>query len=1036
MNLPNFKIKNFCKKGILIPLFSVVLTLGSLGNRTQKETEKTSEEEIPIVSLLPEGKTKEEKFRDSLKKTTGVEGQLNLSLKIRDRGASDSYSFVETKNASLRLSRPDQNTFGFDLNADISYNDVSKGVHINYADEVAYMNLAGLTYKYSDTTYKGFIGKIISIFGVDIIKVPDSVYDFMDILFKKDSNETEIAFEEEKSSSPYAYRIDLGNRNFIHLEEDSNYNLSKIYANELTFGESILSFCFDTTRNDDELTVIKSLKPSNEASYKEVYDSLDLVRKIHDLVKSPKFDVSLKGTLHHEVEENNHHTASEEDISLNSNLSFDIPSKIYAGEITAFPDGLKETPNRISFLTRQEEEQKIYLNYNDVMKIGLSDSMLNDFLGRVKADFGTGFDLLDKVLSLLDENFLSSFRKGRYESFLGMINSLTNEDNMLKVSLHLGGFGLGDDSRLDLEINANGNLATISMDNVGLQGFTFEDTTITITDYHAPSFNTEGYYFVDKIPDIYSQLYNIYSAPKFHLALEGSYTDSNGVGLSEIKGEANLLGHSSKDALYTFDGGYLDLKLSQQIGINNSDGSFSKFGDKKNHHISLDLEKLETAYFHYYDEDLLAGKNKEVGTYGKMSIGPFEDIVDIVKSIYKSNDPRFSKWFQVIAGAASSNVIDALKTGRYSPLLGTNLVVSSSFATDSSKIVLSGKAFGFNDEKNNNDFSISLQYENNKVKTLSLENLVIGEKTLNLSITLSEYDPSKTSIVDRASVKMDFTGLAPLISDLYNTANLKTYHLTAQDIGLNIKVLSFIKVKLDLDFHIFVDGNIVKVYGKINTPISFLYTEDFEAFYSYRNCIFYFDDIDPNTGKAYENNSGYAYLSYGLAKNKTTFSEETKGGHYRYHSSYFQDTESVLHFLFRDIIDIKTSYYKKIVNAINKEDTTGKAINYEKLISSFSYDESNREWNVGIAIEVLLNNDTLKDMKVKIASAYSNANNCYILSQFDISLTLASIIDMSGTVKNIDLDKKDNWSEVNDLYASYIQAHLNDQVDYPSGYVA
>ena len=83
MNFPKFNLKNLCKKGA-VPLFGIVLTLGSLGNRTQKEMAKAVEEETPVVSLLPEGKTKEEKFRDSLEKTTGVEGQLNLSLKIKE----------------------------------------------------------------------------------------------------------------------------------------------------------------------------------------------------------------------------------------------------------------------------------------------------------------------------------------------------------------------------------------------------------------------------------------------------------------------------------------------------------------------------------------------------------------------------------------------------------------------------------------------------------------------------------------------------------------------------------------------------------------------------------------------------------------------------------------------------------------------------------------------------------------------------------------------------------------------------------------
>ena len=43
---------------------------------------------------------------------------------------------------------------------------------------------------------------------------------------------------------------------------------------------------------------------------------------------------------------------------------------------------------------------------------------------------------------------------------------------------------------------------------------------------------------------------------------------------------------------------------------------------------------------------------------------------------------------------------------------------------------------------------------------------------------------------------------------------------------------------------------------------------------------------------------------------------------------------------------------------------------------------------------------------------------------------------MSVVIKNVDLDKKDNWSDVNDIYTNYIEAHRNDKVDYPSGYDA
>ena len=160
------------------------------------------------------------------------------------------------------------------------------------------------------------------------------------------------------------------------------------------------------------------------------------------------------------------------------------------------------------------------------------------------------------------------------------------------------------------------------------------------------------------------------------------------------------------------------------------------------------------------------------------------------------------------------------------------------------------------------------------------------------------------------------------------------------------------------------------------------------------------------------------------------------GGHYKYHSSYFQETEGIIHFIFKDIINVTDLIYNQIESNITKEDTSGKAINYEKLISAFTYDETNRKWDMGLAVQVLLNSNTLKDLTAKISSSYSAANNCYLLSEFDISLKLISIISISGTIKNIDLDKKDNWIEINDLYTNYIQAHINDKVDYPSGYGA
>ncbi len=277
---------------------------------------------------------------------------------------------------------------------------------------------------------------------------------------------------------------------------------------------------------------------------------------------------------------------------------------------------------------------------------------------------------------------------------------------------------------------------------------------------------------------------------------------------------------------------------------------------------------------------------------------------------------------------------------------------------------------------------------------------------------------------------MDFTGFAPLISDIYNTANLKTYHLKTSDLGISVLGID---VKLILDFRIFVDGSIVKVYGTINVPVNMIYSNTYNngifQWYSYRNCILYFDDINPDTGKAYEDNSGYAYLTYNLSGKTTEYSGSKKSGMYKYYSTYFQDTSNLMTFLFSHIMDLKTSYVDSIISSVTKTDESkdAKAINFEKLITSFSYDETNRTWDIGIAIQYLIKDDTLKNMTIKIYS--SKVDSKYLLSKLYFKCTLASIVTMSGNITNENLGE-DNWSSINDTYNTFINNNRSKTADY------
>lgn len=1043
MNFVSLIAKIFTRKGLL-PVLGMSLLFGTTQYKT-RELAPSDNNESPKTYVLPAGDTQKEKFINSLSATEGIEGNLDLTVSFKDKGGTGSNSYVKVEDAALKLAKPTNNVFALDLNMSIDYNGVSKAAKVNYVDDIAYVNVDNLKYKYSDATYKSVVSKIISIFGVDAIKVPDSFYDLIDSLSNVGSEESSFEFVEESSEAELSYAVNL-NGGSIHFEADSSYSLTRVYSDKLTINDINLSFEFITTRNDDELTVIRNLIPADKASYHEVYDSLDLLRKIHNIVSSERFGISFSGVLHHDIAATNHHDAGEEDVKLDMSAFADLKTMDFNGVISALPSDNLSARNDIEFVSEKEnEEQKTYINYNDVMRVAITNTTLNDLMARIKDDFSTGFNIIDKLLDLLDENFVSNIKNGRYQDLLGCLKSLSNDEQYVVLTLNLGGLGLGENSEVKIKVDtsSNNDFATITLNNVGLSGFCFNDTTIKVIDYEKSDIKDKAeYYFLEKIPTIYDQIYDIYSSPKFHLTIDGTFADGNGVGLSSISGSANLLGHSSDDSLYEFDGGYVDLELTQQLGKTDSDGNYTEPGDTKRHHIKLDLDKMETAYFHYYDSDLYTNDN-ENGTLGKISIEPFQSIVDIIKEIYNSNDERFSKWFKVIEGAASSNVIDALKTGKYSPLLGQNLIVSSSFKAKSSEITLSGKAFGLNDSDNDNDFTVALEYKDNEIESISIKNLVFDGKTLNLKLTISEYIEGKLNIIDHDTITTDFTGFSPLISDLYNTANLKTFHLTAKDLGISLKFigLSLINIKLDMDFRIFVDGSVVKVYGIINVPRSALYTETYSLNVftgvradKYRVCTFYYDDIDPETGKAYADNSGYAYMTYNESNSKNDQSGGKYNGAYKYHSSYFQDTENLMHFIFEDVMDLKEDYYSSLTSSITKKEDSGQAINFEKLITNFSYDETNRKWDLGIAIEVLLNDDTLNNLTASIYSEKSSANNCYVASKLTLSMKLLNPSTIggtiSGTIENADLDQSDNWSSVNETYQTYIDAHRGDATTY------
>jgi hypothetical protein len=268
------------------------------------------------------------------------------------------------------------------------------------------------------------------------------------------------------------------------------------------------------------------------------------------------------------------------------------------------------------------------------------------------------------------------------------------------------------------------------------------------------------------------------------------------------------------------------------------------------------------------------------------------------------------------------------------------------------------------------------------------------------------------------------------VRDLYNAANMNTFHLTGSQVGTKIL---FFKIYLDMDFRIYMDGAKVKVYGIINVPCIVGVNGGNLLRTYYRTVVFYFDDIDPETGEAYEDNHGYVYLTYNKSTTKGQISGGTEEGAYKYHSDYFKaDTNNLLHFIFKDVMGFSDTIYNQIVSG-DSSDTAGKAVDYENVLDEFSYSENDKKWVIGLDLEALTNNSMLKTFTGTFYAAPSSAHdNNDVLSQLDIKLSISLLVtlNITGTFYNTDLDVLDNWAPADSTYQAYNDAHRKDACDY------
>lgn len=922
------------------------------------------------IGNLPEGENSLSKFTSSLKDSHGFGGKLSFDASFKTKENSNQCD-LHFKDGNLSFYKDEE--MAFHLDGSLLYDKATLPFLIHYSDKNAYMSILGARYSYKTDDFDSLFDSIISIFGADSIKIPDSFYSWIDKLLnskgdeEKKDLESEFTLESETSEKHlFSWRFDSLFDGKIYFEADSYFQLTSIYSDPLKGEGFECSFKYEITKEESSLNGIRSLTPKDTSSYSPIVNSMGLVRKVSDIVKSKKAGVSFKGNLKNKTNFSKKEEVIE-DFDLQGFTYFDVNNKRFHGKVTVggydLDDERGETS--LSFFTNilGNDSWKAFVDYNDLMKLSMTSMTFDEVLGLFEKSEGTS-GLADSVVSFLaDNSLIQEIQNGCYSGAFELIQNIEAGNNVITVNLNLNPLGLGENSRLSLTLNAQNNgVSQAVFENTTFGSVSIEKLIITLEDFVDFSYSEEGYFEMDGLPTFASQMQSLFQKKRANISFNASVLDATGLGYPEISGNVFFDLNSGKKK------GSGDVTLKHKV----------EDGGTKNNHVKVDVTGAldsDVTRFHYNDGD----SNNE-GMRGQMTIKDLNSVIELAVGLYNDNDPRFAKFFDPLRAALTSNAIGALTANRFGPFVASKVILSSDLSRDAWRFKFDASAFGL--QKGTN-FDILLSFKNDEIQSIQIIDMKTSDQTINATITLvlSEFDDSSLSIVNdfKEGNYYQFDGIDSLLKAALNESKRESFHLYSDSFKASLDLLSFIKgfeLDLKMDFFIYVKNEIVKVYGVVSNinnhpPVvaaSVFRHYQFGEQRNKRTAVIYYDNIDPDSlggeEKALPDQKGFLYVAASNSY-KVLFSDEKTitDDVVKYSTNQLSDTKTVLHLVLFDILGIDLE--NNLDSMLGTKQTTTA---YENLLTNYQFENSNNapSWKLGVNLGALANSSVLKQLNVQI----------------------------------------------------------------------
>ena len=569
---------------------------------------------------------------------------------------------------------------------------------------------------------------------------------------------------------------------------------------------------------------------------------------------------------------------------------------------------------------------------------------------------------------------VKGIKNNDFSGILDVIKSIRNDNDKIYLDLDLSSLGLGNDAVVNLVLNASKdeNAKVLSIDvknivvssveiNLNLKTSEFSGEKIA----HVKEIK-DTYDDLSFVPGVINQTSEILNEQKGKLIIDGTILDDSNEGIT-INGVAQF------DAKAKVGYGSINMRERSSKIVNSN-----KYLD---HKIDFDINNNGE---NDSDKNALFVYNSELKA--KFTLQTFIDIIDLGKDLLNSDDERFTKFGDLISESLLTGTLKEIISSKdYLRLAKSSFIksIKQENGGNTIRVVIGGDVLGMD-----SDLNVLVNFKEadgtKKLSSLSVSGIKVKEKNIAVTIGLEDFDNSFVSPVNKTDKFMDFSQVKVLLDFGINTTKINYYHLTAKA-SLKISVLSAVKV--DLDFHIHVDGKKTRVYGSIpKVP----WITDIASGHIATTSVdteFVFEPTE-DVGGVFHIVRNENHL---IAKDEVIY----------YQSDSKNYIENILQYLLVDMLDIRESISDAITNSSGSTEKEYDP-NYAKMFTKtgFNYTKNSSTgqnvWRFGLNMDQLLGNDTLGALEVSLTG--KDLETSGLFTKASVSLDILSFLTVEADI--------------------------------------